>query len=93
MAKAMGVAKKKAGRITGRQRVARVKNIEIARRSRKSGKKMTGESIAERMHRRKSVSSTESAVYLSTRARGKSKSFSRKMAIKAGKWTYKRLYG
>ena len=39
MSKQMGIAKKSAKRITTKQRVARVKNIEVARRHRK---KVTG---------------------------------------------------
>ena len=84
MAKTMGVAKARAKRITAKQRVARVKNIAIARRSRK---KSSG------IHERKSLRSTEAAVYLESRGRGKSKTESRKIAKKAGKWTYKRLFG
>jgi len=71
-----GIAKASAKRITARQKIARVKNIAVAR-----------------MHKRKSLASTEAAAYLSWRGLGKSKSVARKLAIKEGKWAYKRLFG
>ena len=76
MAKTMGVAKVRAKRITPKQKVARRRNIAIAR-----------------MHKKKSLRSTEAAAYLSWRGLGKSKSVARKLAVKEGKWAYKRLFG
>ena len=75
MAKTMGIAKVRAKRITAKQRVARVKNIAVAR-----------------MHKKKSLASTEAAAYLSWRGLGKSKAVSRKLAQKEAKWAYKRLF-
>jgi len=69
-------AKISSKRITAKQRVARVKNIAVAR-----------------MHKNKSLRSTEAAAYLSWRGLGKSKSIARKLAKKEGKWAYKRLFG